>query len=208
MVQVTITGQLALLMLIEELERKSLVVVSANTDGLVIKTLRTHEDTMRNIVERWERQTGFVMEFSEAAGVFSRDVNNYILIESDGKVKCKGTFASSSISKNPENDICTDAMIAYIKYGTTFITTIKSCYDITKFLTVRRVNDGAVKDGVYLGKTIRFYHSSKVTGVISYKTNGNKVPNSDNCRPLMDLPDEFPRDIDYAWYNNHCHEMF
>jgi DNA polymerase elongation subunit (family B) len=37
LIQVTVTGQLALLMLIERLELRGIPVVSANTDGLVIK---------------------------------------------------------------------------------------------------------------------------------------------------------------------------
>jgi hypothetical protein len=267
MVQVTVTGQLSLLMLIEMLESKGIPVVSGNTDGIVMKCPKTHEDTMRNIIKRWEKITGFEMESTQYLGLFSRDINNYLAIKLDGTVKAKGTFASSNIAKNPENDICTDAMIAYIKYGTPFMQTIKSCYDITKFLTVRRVNGGAVKvkdcdldrynkliselvkkyDGYngpsyarlrdeiascravnisptdfakfeeildifdhadVVGKTIRFYHSSKVRGVISYQTNGNKVPNSDSCRPVMDLPDKLPDDIDYQYYADYCHKMF
>ena len=37
MIQTTITGQLALLMLIEHLETASISVISANTDGIVIQ---------------------------------------------------------------------------------------------------------------------------------------------------------------------------
>lgn len=208
MVQVTVTGQLALLMLIEMLESKGISVVSGNTDGLVMVCPKTHEDTMRGIIKRWEKITGFEMEETKYAGLYSRDVNNYLAIQTDGYVKAKGTFAEGSIKKNPENDICTEAMIEYLKFGTSFMQTIKACYDITKFLTVRRVNGGATKDGKFVGKTIRFYHSTKVTGVISYITSGNKVANSECCRPLMDLPDKFPDDVDYQYYEDFCKEMF
>jgi DNA polymerase elongation subunit (family B) len=37
LIQTTITGQLALLMLIHRLERKGIPVVSGNTDGIIIK---------------------------------------------------------------------------------------------------------------------------------------------------------------------------
>ncbi|KKS65278.1 MAG: hypothetical protein UV34_C0020G0001, partial [Parcubacteria group bacterium GW2011_GWB1_42_6] len=40
MIQVTITGQLALLMLIERLELCGVPVISANTDGLVVECPR------------------------------------------------------------------------------------------------------------------------------------------------------------------------
>lgn len=208
MVQVTVTGQLALLMLIEMLESKGIPVVSGNTDGIVMKCPKTHEQTMYNVIKRWERITGFEMESTQYLGLFSRDINNYIAIKSSGEVKAKGTFAASNIGKNPENDICTDAMIEYIKFGTPFIDTIKACRDIRKFLTVRRVNGGAVKDGVFVGKTVRFYHAKDEKGCISYKTNGNMVPNSQGCKPLMNLPERFPVDVDYTWYEIHTKEMF
>jgi len=208
MVQVTVTGQLSLLMLIETLESKGMSVVSGNTDGIVIKCPTDKRELMQKIIKRWEFTTGFEMESTQYLGLYSRDVNNYLAVKPNGEVKCKGTFAASSVAKNPENDICTDAMVAYIKHNHAFEHTIKSCTDIIKFLTVRRVNGGAVKDGKYLGKVVRFYHSSKVSGNIDYVTSGDKVPNSDGCRPIMDLPDKFPNDIDYQWYVNKTKEMF
>ncbi|KRR08781.1 hypothetical protein, partial [Bradyrhizobium valentinum] len=32
------------------------------------------------------------------------------------------------------------------------------------------------------------------------KLNGNKVARSDGAKPLMELPDAFPNDVDYDWY--------
>jgi len=49
---------------------------------------------------------------------------------------------------------------------------------------------------------VRFYYSSNVSNdeAITYVTNGNRVPKSNGARPLMDLPDEFPSDVDYPIY--------
>ena len=52
----------------------------------------------------------------------------------------------------------------------------------------------------YLGKAVRWYYSDLREGCITYKTNGNKVPKSEGARPLMELPDELPGDIDHRWY--------
>ena len=46
---------------------------------------------------------------------------------------------------------------------------------------------------------MRFYHSTD-GDMLTYKKNANKVPTSDGCKPLMDLVDEKPIDIDYDWY--------
>jgi hypothetical protein len=65
---------------------------------------------------------------------------------------------------------------------------------------VRKVKGGAVKDGVYLGASIRWYYATGQTGEMVYAQSGNKVPRSDGAKPLMDLPTELPADIDYDWY--------
>lgn len=52
----------------------------------------------------------------------------------------------------------------------------------------------------YLGKVIRWYYSTQAPGPIVYASNGNTVGLSYGARPCMTLPDEFPDDVDYAWY--------
>ena len=71
---------------------------------------------------------------------------------------------------------------------------------------MRTVNGGAVKlyedgtPGLFLGKAIRWYYGRNSGGNIVYAKSGKKVPKSDGAQPLMDLPDVFPTDIDYEWY--------
>lgn len=208
LVQVTVTGQLALLMLIDMMETKGISVVSGNTDGIVVKCPKGKEEMMYLIIKRWQNITGFNMSKSQYAGLYSRDVNAYIAVKTDGEVKRKGTFAASSIAKNPENEVCSLAVIEYVTKGIPYEETIRNCTDITKFLTVRSVKGGAVKDKQYLGKAIRFYHAKGVKGCIEYKSNGNMVPNSEGTKPLMILDGTFPTDIDYDWYVNKAKEIF
>ena len=52
----------------------------------------------------------------------------------------------------------------------------------------------------FLGKAIRWYYGANTQGEIIAATSGNKVPKSDGAQPLMRLPDYFPLDVDYAWY--------
>jgi hypothetical protein len=42
---------------------------------------------------------------------------------------------------------------------------------------------------------------------IVYKTNGNTVPRSRGAKPMMDLPEAFPTDINYEWYEEECRDM-
>lgn len=204
--QVTITGQLSLLMLIESLEAVGVKVISANTDGIVtvcphhLKPLRDH------IVKQWEQRTGFATEDTFYRVIASRDVNSYIAITMDGKAKLKGAYAppepGPSGWPNPSGDICVDAVVAYLKDGVPLRKTIMECVDVRKFLYVRKVAGGGVWRDEYLGKTVRWYHVREAGAPITYKTNGKKVSNTDRCRPLMELPDNMlvPRDVDYGQY--------
>lgn len=145
MIQVTVTGQLALLMLIERLEADGIEVVSANTDGIVIKCLRSRETDLLAHIKEWERVTGFETEETQYRALYSRDVNNYIALKKKGGYKGKGAFAETSISKNPQNTICVEAVIAWLEHGTPIRQTIVNCDDVRKFVTVRTVRGGAIK---------------------------------------------------------------
>ncbi len=287
LIQVTVTGQLSLLMLIERLEIAGIHVVSANTDGIVIKCPRNMQGVMDGIVAQWEKDTGFQTEESRYLALYSRDVNNYIAVkqkqdketkawlnEPDG-TKCKGAYANpwaskknmaERLHKNPTNTICVEAVEALLTKGVPITTTIRQCRDITKFVSVRSVKGGAVKvweripppahtsqeellrmagfvpfssgswvrgedklgrtamatDRAYkvawdelskpgltefLGKSIRWYYAQGVAGEIVYATNGNKVPRSEGAKPLMDLPSEFPTDVDFEWYEEEARKI-
>jgi len=213
LMQVTMTGQLALLMLIEFIESRGITVVSANTDGVLVKCPKDRYTDLEMQVIYWQRLTGFETEETRYKAVYSRDVNNYIAIKDDGSFKAKGTFSekgssgNSVLSKNPETAICNDAVIARIIKGTSIEQTIRECKDIRKFVVVRNVKGGAEKSGEYLGKTIRWYYSVKAKGEINYIINGNKVPNSDGAMPALDLPDILPVDIDYSYYIKKAEEI-
>lgn len=200
LIQTTITGQLSLLMLIEMLEGVGAQVVSANTDGVVIKCPVESVFLMDMVFEQWEHLTGFKTKATEYAALYSRDVNNYIAIKKDGLAKLKGAYAPVSLQKNPANEISTEAVVKFLKDGTPVAYTINHCRDIRKFVTVRQVKGGAVKDGEYLGKAVRWYYSILGLGPIQYKVNGYTVARSDGAQPLMDLTDEIPFDVDYDWY--------
>jgi hypothetical protein len=201
MIQVTLTGQLSLLMLIESLEREGISVVSANTDGIVIKCPRHLQGAMDACVWTWEQMTGFDTEAVEYRALYSRDVNNYIAVKLDGSAKLKGVYAPAGLMKNPANEIAAEAAREFLKRGTPVAQTIEQCNDIRKFVTIRQVKGGGVDQaGNYLGRAVRWYYSTAVEGPLRYKVNGYTVARSDGAKALMDLPDTIPADLDRAWY--------
>lgn len=200
MIQTTITGQLSLLMLIDDIENADIEVISANTDGIAIKCKKSRYFELELIVKQWENKVHFKTEETIYNALFCRDVNNYMAIKTDGTIKRKGAFKAGTINKNPMSEICIDAAIAEITKVEPAADHILKCDDIKKFCCVRTVNGGAIKDGEELGKVIRWYYALRNYTPINYKISGNKVPDTAGAQPLMNLPDKMPDDIDYDWY--------
>jgi len=197
MIAVTLTGQLALLMLIEKLELNGISVISSNTDGFVSLMHKDQYQTYDDICFDWELNTGFDLEETRYKALYSRDVNNYLAVTEKG-AKGKGIFTIDSIGKNPQAPICINSVIDLFTKNIPIEKTIRECKDLTQFLTVRSVTGGAVFRNEYLGRVVRWIYSTNGEA-IKYKKNGNKVAKSDGARPIMTL-DGFPTDIDYARY--------
>lgn len=235
MSQVTISGQLYLLMLIEMLELAGFSIVSANTDGIVILCPPERAEEMETIVIVWEEKTGLRTEETRYKSIHFRDVNNYIAVkykqdketkawldEVEG-CKMKGIYAevgsalNSPLSKNPESYICSMAVQAMLLDQTPIAETIgnfganapQTHYPtpMSRFVSVRTVKGGAQKDGVYLGRAIRWYYAKGETGEINYVLSGNKVANSEGAKPLMIMPEDIPEDLDYDHYYNEAVDM-
>ena len=205
LLQVTLTGQLVLLMMIEAFELAGIPVVSANTDGIVIKCPSARQQDMLNIVARWEKATGFETEETRYRALCSRDINNYIALKEKGGSKAKGTFTAPGLMKNPQHEICNIAASKFLEFGTPVAETIFGCKDVRKFITVRNVTGGGTYDGQYLGKVVRWiYRKGEHRCIRRHKPNklGNfdKVAGSDGAMPLMELCDAIPLDIDYERY--------
>lgn len=253
LIQTTLTGQLSLLMLIEWLECYNIPVISANTDGIVIDCPRDLVPLANHLIEIWEQRTGLEMEVDDYVALYARDVNNYFAIKTPDDVKRKGEYAQAGLieKKNPDCEICSDAVAAFLAKGEPLDVTIMQCRDIRKFVTIQKVDGGALKlwgegprknakvadivptlmaagwskegrrwrrgDVVtdtksayfacfppqrpeYLGKVVRWYYGTRSPGPIVYARNGNTVSLSYGSKPCMTLPDQFPDDVDYAWY--------
>lgn len=206
LIQTTITGQLSLLMMIERLELSGFNVVSANTDGINVLFDKDKQTEVETLVYEWELETGYNFEWTPYEATFSRDVNSYVALKSGGGCKGKGAFADPNLMKNPTAEICIDAVKEYLADGVPIENSVFSCNDIRKFICVRSVTGGAIWRDQYLGKAVRFYYSNDGE-TIHYKKNGNKVPKSDGSKPLMDLCEGLPKDLNHSWYVNEAISM-
>lgn len=229
LIAVTLTGQLALLMLIERAFLRGIPSVSANTDGVEfycprdmyagLNGDRINPSVLAEVTEGWERDTGYVLEAVEYLALYNQSVNSYIALKADGSHKRKGPIANpwgkdksdfdprGQMMKSPQMTICSDAVLAFVKHGVPIERTIRECRDIRQFVTVVNATGGADWRGEYLGKVVRYYYSTDGDPIIKIKGHpktGNrpKVSKTDGSRPIMTLPDDYslPDDLDFGRY--------
>ena len=91
--KITINGQLSLLMLAEKLlEIEGLKLIQLNTDGLTVALPIDKEVQYSKVCKNWEKIVGLDLEYADYSKMFIRDVNNYIALYTNGKVKRKGAY--------------------------------------------------------------------------------------------------------------------
>jgi DNA polymerase elongation subunit (family B) len=154
--QVTINGQLYLLMLIDRLEQAGFPVVYANTDGVTARVDASREDEYKAICEQWEEQTGFILDYEEFNWFALADVNNFIAEKEGGSMKRKGRFNKNrhvgtwGLGRSFDMPIVPIAIEEYFVNGTPPEKTIAEHDDVLDFCTTQNV--GKKFDVVY--KTI------------------------------------------------------
>lgn len=227
LIAVTLTGQISLLMLIEQANKRGIGVVSGNTDGVLFSCPREKfggikgdfllESELKDLCDEWEKMTDFTLEFSEYKSIYNSSVNTYYAIKANGEHKRKGPIGNpwnkdksdfdqirGQLMKNPTMTICTDAALAKIKHGTPVEETIRGCTDFKQFVEIVASKNGCTWRGEYLGRVARFYWSVDGEPVFNFQANANgnynKVPRTDGARECMLLPDHFPDDVDYERY--------
>ena len=167
-VSVCLTGQFALLMLIESLELEGIHVFSFNTDGITLKLHKDKVERFKELCEDWENKTNFILERVDYRKIAYSTVNDYIAITNDGKVKTKGDFISEfELWKNKSFRVVGLALQEYFTKGTKpedFIRNHKNIYDFcimsraTGDLHLEMQNDK--NEIIELKKLVRYYYST------------------------------------------------
>lgn len=174
MYQVTINGQLFLLMLIEKLELAGIHVISANTDGIVTVVPRKLEKTADDICHWWEKHLGLELEFTYYTKYVTEGVNSYLTIKRGGSCKFKGRMNPKmfleDLSKGYNSPIVAKCVTEYFINGTPVMETLRNAKSILDFCRTQNVNhkyrlefthvvDGKIRTDVVQRNT-RFYISS------------------------------------------------
>ena len=131
--QICITGQLYLIDLIEKLT-PYVKLIQSNTDGICFQTKQRAK--CEEIIHEWEQRTGMNMEIDNIKQIYQKDVNNYIIEMTNGKIKTKGAYVKNykhgSYMSNSMT-ILDDAIVNYLIYKIPVEKTVNECDDAMKF---------------------------------------------------------------------------
>lgn len=208
MLWVTLTGQLYLMMLIEQLTAAGHDVISANTDGLTVRYKMTDKRNLVDICAQWQSDTNLELEYTPYSQLLLSNVNNYVAVTTDGAVKTKGArYSPASLRTLPHADICKTAVVKYLTDGTPLEVTIGGCADMRGFLLARTVKGGALWGSEKLGGVARWYWGIWSTDTIVYASSGNRVPSADRSCPMMTIDDNALQNVDVDRYIDHAYEL-
>lgn len=229
MYQVTINGQLFLLMLIEKLELAGIHVISANTDGIVTIVPRELEQTADDICHWWEKHLGLELEFTYYTKYVTEGVNSYLTVKRGGSSKFKGRMNPKmfleDLSKGYNSPIVAKCVTEYFINGTPVMETLRNAKSILDFCRTQNVNhkyrlefthvvDGKIRTDVVQRNT-RFYVSStggtlmKVESMGWNERNEEQVNKSSLCAGqrvsicnTVDDTDISELNVNYLYYYN------
>lgn len=136
---VCIYGELLLLDLVEKSEHL-VKVIQSNTDGILVLLKRKDIDAFKSIVHEWEERTHLHMSFDEFEKIIQKDVNNYLAVTYNGKVKSKGAYVKSLNKLDYDLPIVNKAITDYFVNGTHPRETIMNCDDLIEFQKIVKVS--------------------------------------------------------------------
>lgn len=146
---VCITGQMAMWDLLEKIEDHA-TIIQSNTDAhYYIPFSEEDEKAIDDIADDWMKRTGYTLDDDPFKAIFQKDVNNYLAVTSDGKVKFKGAIGLTNGLK-VSKAIVSNAFINYVVGGKDYREFINECDELRQFQMVTKTgytfDDTVVRD--------------------------------------------------------------
>lgn len=224
--QVTINGQLMVMMVVEALELAGIHVVSANTDGIIVKLPKDKENEFKDITDAWCAQNKLGADSERYKLFVTRDINNYFDIQSNDKVEYKGSLDPhqylKDLKKGYDMPVVAKAVFEYFANGVSVMETLRNHKDILDFcktqnvgkqfeVVYQKVVDGKVID-VHSQRHVRFYVSTKGVVIMKENVNDGKRSVLASGKPViilnkLDDVDIALRNIDYKYYYEEAYKI-
>lgn len=191
--EVTINGQLMLLMLCEQLELNGFKIISANTDGLMVKVYDKDKSKYECIVQWWQEVTRMKMDSDVVHCLIARDVNNYIAqfrTKKGLKLEYKGALNplmyAVDLQKGYDMPIVAKAVSEYFLNNVPIMDTLRKATNILDFCKTQNVGRQFHVEQTFINnqqvqrvvcqRYVRFYISN--TGCIIEKVHNDTASRS------------------------------
>lgn len=213
----------------------SIKIIQTNTDGILVYVKRNEIDKVKECMNEWAKVSGINMEEEEVHKIWQRDVNNYLLVKHDGKVKRKGGWLIDSWEKPGyvmvgalSAFVSSKAATDYLLYNKDIVKSIVANKNIEDFVmtckkgpsyykVIQRMANGTEVDLFKCNRVIaskdkklgKIYKIKRYKGNLSY-TQMASIP--DNCKLMNnDLAtynfDDLKPEIDYMYYVNRALDL-
>lgn len=146
---VCITGQMAMWDLLEKIENHA-TIIQSNTDAhYYIPFSEEDEKAIDEIANDWMKRTGYTLDDDPFREIYQANVNNYLAVTSDGKVKFKGAVGLTNGLK-VSKAIVSNAFINYVVAGKDYKEFINECDELRQFQMITKTgwtfDDTVVRD--------------------------------------------------------------
>ncbi len=214
---VSLNGQFILLRLIQDmLTINGLAVLSANTDGIMVRLPRQHLAMMQHVMGDVAATYAIEFEQVEVLKLFRTDISNFVMEYQTpaGKTGVKrrgGIYHGVEWGKKNAHAIVADAAVRELLHGIPVAETINGCDDLARFTDYQAVDKTHYvedSEGNRLSQRInRWYEAIPSTaGVVLYSVNAANPKQRArhagmvNAVLVNDLPDAIPADLNRAHY--------
>lgn len=203
-------------------------IIQTNTDGILVYINRNDLDKLQKCMDEWTAVSGIGMDRDEVAKIWQRDVNNYLLVKTSGKIKRKGAWLMDdfhrpgTVKYGPlDAFVCSKAATKYLVEGIDPAVTLVQCKNLTDFAitckkgptyfkVVQRYANGHEEELFKCNRVIatkdkslgKLYKVKRYKGDISY---GSMPDTPDNCLVVNEALNtydfkEIKKQLDYTYY--------
>lgn len=215
-IRVNVSGMVAIYNLANHLDLVG-NVYQVNTDGIAFKPYPdVTQETLDNIKQRWEDEFKLQLEVSSFKRLIQRDVNNYIAVKQNDKLKLKGSAVGQAngvdVTKASKPTIIDHMLVEKLVYDRPFITTVQEgefrdyCFTLKSMKSSTQTGKMVDENGKVFDNEVNRTYATKSGGKVLKEKVGDlenaKFPDTPEQMSIAnyELPKEPPADLDYSYY--------
>lgn len=215
-IRVNVSGMVAIYNLANQLDLVG-NVYQVNTDGIAFKPYPdVTQETLDNIKQRWEDEFKLQLEVSSFKRLIQRDVNNYIAVKQNDKLKLKGGAVGQAngvdVTKASKPTIIDHMLVEKLVYTRPFIATVQEgkfrdyCFTLKSMKSSTQTGKMVDENGKVFDNEVNRTYATKSGGKVLKEKVGDlenaKFPDTPEQMSIAnyELPKEPPADLDYSYY--------